>query len=253
MSSPYDRYDPGRRRPRASWSHWVPLVLTVTVATVGVAAWVWNQRSGRDEDGDEDGDEDPDLDHNTDHVYADLDYENADYGDNPAYGATTRPSAPAEQSGGGGGGGGGGWGSHMSGALLRRTPSPQQLFDSARKTVAAGVTAAGAAVGSALAIIREEDKGAYADHETWSEEADAKKSEGIGDTGDRRRQQQRSTRKKRRVVAVVVSAENSADDLVGDGFHEHAVGLATGVWLCLPSPCADVGFAVHPLAYPASK
>lgn len=231
----------------------MPLVLTVTVATVGVAAWVWNQRSGRDEDGDEDGDEDPDLDHNTDHVYADLDYENADYGDNPAYGATTRPSAPAEQSGGGGGGGGGGWGSHMSGALLRRTPSPQQLFDSARKTVAAGVTAAGAAVGSALAIIREEDKGAYADHETWSEEADAKKSEGIGDTGDRRRQQQRSTRKKRRVVAVVVSAENSADDLVGDGFHEHAVGLATGVWLCLPSPCADVGFAVHPLAYPASK
>ena len=62
----------------------------------------------------------------------------------------------------------------MSGAL-RRTPSPQQFFDSAGKTVAAGMAAAGAAVGSALAAIREEDKGAYADHETWSEEADAKK------------------------------------------------------------------------------
>jgi hypothetical protein len=36
------------------------------------------------------------------------------------------------------------------------------------------MTAAGVAVGSALAAIREEDKTAYADHVTWSEEAYSK-------------------------------------------------------------------------------
>ena len=72
----------------------------------------------------------------------------------------------------------------MSGAL-RRTPSPHQLLGNAGKTVAAGVAAAGAAVGSALASIREDDKNAYADHETWSEEADAKKTKPAGASSER--------------------------------------------------------------------
>jgi len=102
----------------------------------------------------------------------------------------------------------------MTGAL-RRTPSPQQFLDSAKKTVAAGVTAAGAAVGTALAAIREEDKTAYADHETWSEEADAKKERAAPS-------QSKDAGKRRKKVAIVVSADGHIDDVDSDGYHEHA-------------------------------
>ncbi|KYK56139.1 peroxin 22-like protein [Drechmeria coniospora] len=196
MLSPYDRHDRASSR-RGVWTHWVPLAVTLTVATVGLAAWVWSQR--RD-------DEDDAAD---DHVG--LDYDNADYGDNPPYGAADgHPSphrsprrddesyglapAPGDASA-------AGWGARMSGAL-RRTPSPQQFFDSTGKTVAAGVAAAGAVVGKALASIREEDK-AYAEN-PWSEEADAKKSRSGPSSGA-----------KRKTVAVVVSADTqvpTADD-----------------------------------------
>ncbi|KAK0706764.1 peroxin 22-like protein [Lasiosphaeria miniovina] len=221
MSSPYDRYDRGSSRRRGVWGHWVPLVLTVTVATVGVAAWIWSQR--KDENL-----EDPEADT----AYQDLDYDNADYGDNPAYGASDGPSAgqkppsfagtdplvrdvshgvtPAQ-----GEHAGSGWGAQVSGAL-RRTPSPQQFLDSARKTVAAGVTAAGAVVGGALAAIREEDKIAYADHETWSEEADAKKDRVPAPS------HAKDAGKRRKKIVIVVSAENFSEDADGDGFHEHA-------------------------------
>lgn len=213
MSSPYEQRGSSRRR--GAWNHWVPLVLTVAVATAGVAAWAWSQRKQEQEEEAE---------------YQDLDYDNADYGDNPAYGASRDgkpPSYPGvdtrglaaeaqkESSG---------WGAQMSGAL-RRTPSPQQFLDSAKKTVVAGVTAAGVAVGSALAAIREEDKTAYADHETWSEEADAKKERAAPS-------QSKDAAKRRKKVAIVVSADNHIDDLDSDGFHEHAVSLTCMVlWL----------------------
>lgn len=216
MSSPYDNRGSSRRR-HGLWSHWVPLVVTVTVATVGVAAWVWSQRTAEEID-----DKDDDARH--------LDYDNPDHGDNPAYApshdapgvrggppsfksdprpdevgyGTTHDADPAGST----------WGARMSGAL-RRTPSPQHIFDRAGKTVAAGVAAAGTAVGSALAAIREEDKAAYADHETWSEEADAKKDKAPG-----------SSNRKRKTVAIVVSADthvDDVDDLGDDGYHEHAV------------------------------
>jgi hypothetical protein len=188
----------------------VPLIVTVTVATVGIAAWAWSQRKD---------DEDEAI------VEPGLDYENADYGDNPAYGATSRDHKPPPSQGGAGeetfgtthlqpDGSGATWGARMSGAL-RRTPSPQQFLDTAGKTVAAGVAAAGAVAGRALASIREEDKTAYADHKTWSEEADAKKERGTGTSKD--------TGKRRKTVAIVVSADIHADDLDDDGFHEHAV------------------------------
>lgn len=221
MSSPYENRGPSRRR--GVWSHWVPLVLTVAVATAGVAVWALSQRK--------------EGDHEENEVeaaaYQDLDYDNADYGDNPAYGVNrggpggpgakppSYPGGDARERGVGHSTAEGqkdqqgtGWGAQMSGAL-RRTPSPQQFLDSAKKTVAAGVTAAGAAVGSALAAIREEDKGAYADHETWSEEADAKK-ERSGPS------QPKDASKRRKKVAIVVSADNHLDDTDSDGFHEHA-------------------------------
>ncbi|KAF6806937.1 peroxin 22-like protein [Colletotrichum sojae] len=194
-------------RRRGVWSHWVPLAVTVTVATVGLAAWVWSQRK--------DEDETPESDQ-----LAGLDYDNADYGDNPAYGTSRGPKpppsnvgtetygttditqdAPPET-----------WGARMSGAL-RRTPSPQQFLESAGKTVTAGVAAAGAAAGRALAAIREEDKNAYADHETWSEEADARKERGPVS---------REPGKRRKTVVIVVSADSHGDDFDEDGFHEHA-------------------------------
>ena len=210
----------------------MPLVLTVAVASAGVAAWVWSQRK--------------DEDHETaeaEAAYQDLDYENADYGDNPAYGASGGPGGPNPAPFGGPGvrelGQGqkdnAGWGAQMTGAL-RRTPSPQQFLDSAKKTVAAGVTAAGAAVGSALAAIREEDKNAYADHETWSEEADAKK--------ERTGPSQKDASKRRKKVAIVVSADNHLDDVDSDGYHEHAVSF-----FC-PRLMAAIGFSAANL--PAS-
>lgn len=215
MSSPYDNRGSSRRH--GIWSHWVPLALTVTVATVGVAAWVWSQRSSEEED--EEG------------ITQHLDYDNADYGDRPTYGTTgdgvrsrgppsfrseLRPdevgygvTQPADTTG-------PGWGARMSGAL-RRTPSPQHILDRAGKTVAAGVAAAGTAVGTALASIRENDKSAFADHETWSEEADAKK-ETVP-----RSQASGSSHKRRKNVAIVVSADTHLDEVDDEGYHEHAV------------------------------
>lgn len=204
------------RRKGGVWGHWLPLAVTVTIATAGVAAWVWSQR--RDDDDDDAQD-----------LVADFDYENADYGDNPPYGATLR-GAPRSQ--------GLGdntneqtqgtaylqldqpdasWGSRVSGAL-RRSPSPQQFFENAGKTVTAGMAAAGAAAGRALAAIREDDKGAYADHETWSEEAEARRVR-PGEASAR------DPSKRRRTIAVVVSADTSMGD-DEDGFVEHAVGFS---------------------------
>ncbi|KAG5948811.1 hypothetical protein E4U53_006132 [Claviceps sorghi] len=209
--SPNDR---GSSR-RGLWSHWVPLAVTLTVATAGLAAWVWSQRKEEhlDPDSDEPG----------------LDYENADYGDNPPYGASSRDLRTSDQplphgsqhadqqaddavSEGAATAQGDvstpGWGARMTGAL-RRTPSPQQFFDSTGKTVAAGVAAAGAAVGKALASIREEDE-PYGEN-PWSEEADAKK--------DRAPTSRHKTRK---TVAIVVSADTKVPSLDDDGTHELA-------------------------------
>lgn len=204
------QYESSRRR--GVWSHWVPLAVTLTVATAGVAAWVWSQRK--------DGDHEDEA---AAAAHPDLDYEYADYGDNPAYGASrdeggakppqsrsadpgfaaAQPTSPST-----------GW------ASLRRTPSPQQFLDSARRTVAAGMTAAGVAVGSALAAIREEDQTAYADHETWSEEAESRKDRAV--PGPSR---SKDAAKRRKKVAIIISADNSLDDGDAGGFHAHAVRI----------------------------
>lgn len=195
----------------------MPLAVTVTVATVGVAAWLWSQRSSDEEDEDvitQHLDYES-ISHGTDHARGIVDdgvhprgppsFRSDLRPDEVGYGVTqaTDPSTP-------------GWGARMSGAL-RRTPSPQHILDRAGKTVAAGVAAAGTAVGSALAAIREDDKSAYADHETWSEEADAKKEPGP------RSQAPGSSSKRRKTVAIVVSADTHLDELDEDGYHEHAV------------------------------
>ncbi|KAI6091025.1 hypothetical protein F4821DRAFT_227312 [Hypoxylon rubiginosum] len=218
-------YESSRSRRRGVWSHWVPLVVTLTVATVGVAAWAWSQRSNENEE--EESDPEP----------ADLDYENADYGENPPYGAYGRESHPPPGANRGSRddvsygvgeihpeatGASAGWGSQVS-AAVRRTPSPQQFLQNASKTVAASMagvgSAVGSAMGSALAAIREEDKNAYADHETWSEEAEARKEKSPPS-------QAKDPSRRRKTVAIVVSADTNMDNFNADDFHEHASVLS---------------------------
>jgi hypothetical protein len=224
----------------------------VTVATVGLAAWVWSQRNGQDEQDESESETGA----------RDLDYDNADYGDNPPYGASRdnpdykprtftgsdlRPGepgydAPSQVSG---IDSTSGWGARMSGAL-RRTPSPQQFLEGAGKTVVASVAAAGAAVGSALAAIREEDKNAYADHETWSEEAEAKEKRPAASP------QPRDPTKKRKTVVLIVSADTHVDDIDDDEFHEHGVSYGS---LCPLASLLDTDkcYIVHPLSYSPSQ
>ncbi|KAJ4007053.1 hypothetical protein NW752_010468 [Fusarium irregulare] len=203
------------RSRRGVWSHWVPLAVTLTVATVGVAAWVWSQRK----DGDEEDDRGLDYGHQP-RGGDNQPYGTRDVGSRDMQGPE-KPPRPDDQSHGiahaDEGANSGGWGSRVSGAL-RRTPSPQQFFDSTGKTVAAGVAAASAAMGKALASIREEDKSPLDDTNPWQEEEDAKNERAPADTssplvgGNRRR----------KTVAIVVSAETGAVPEEEDGFHEHA-------------------------------
>ncbi|CAG8961155.1 hypothetical protein HYFRA_00002698 [Hymenoscyphus fraxineus] len=214
---------------RGTYSYWIPLAVTVTVATVGIVAWIWSERNDDDED------EEPRPE-----IGPDPYQEN--YGRNiersyptgpPSYRDGVRPGEvgfgtieqrPDESQS---------YMARMSGAL-RRTPSPQQVFDGVSRTVVGGVAAAGAVVGSALSSIREEDKSAYRDHQTWSEEALLRRA-GVDPAPAPGPIDMRSTEKlpeatprsspstKRRTVAVVVSAEDTMADMEDDdGYHQHA-------------------------------
>lgn len=210
MSYSYDRYERQRRSTygastrRSAWGHWIPLVVTVTVATVGIAAWIWSERK--------DGDDDDE-------------YDRKDYGGRgegpppPGYGSSGlgQPSyapgsgQPAEDQS---------MIARMSGAI-RRTPSPQQMFDGASRRVVAGVAAAGAAVGGALSSIREEDKKDFEDHSRWSEEAETQASGAPGHRGSEARSKPHG---KRKTVAVVLSAESDYNHAEDASYHqEHAV------------------------------
>ncbi|KAL3424130.1 peroxin 22-like protein [Phlyctema vagabunda] len=271
MSTPYDRYERSSRRPgansrRGTLTYWLPLALTVTVATVGIVAWIWSER--RDDDEDQGGPE-----HINDHV-SEAHGRNADgsvrtgppsYADlrqgEAAYGTT---QVPGEESA--------SYMARMSGAL-RRTPSPQQIFDGVSRSAVAGVAAAGAVVGNALQSIRERDEHAYQDHQTWSEEAEARRPGAGPEPIDRtaptqagvlssQRAPTNSGSGKRKTVAVVVSAD--AAGLGGmdedEGYHhEHASILShlphntdfskIRLFVLIYAP----GLKEHPLDVPASR
>ncbi|EFX06700.1 hypothetical protein CMQ_7021 [Grosmannia clavigera kw1407] len=225
MSDRYDRGSSSRRR--GVLSHWVPLLLTVTIATAGVAAWAWSQRNRDDEYEDDEDETKTPTGQTLISQPNDLDYDHADYGENPPYGVANSHGPPPR----GGPDGaainltdvsmasGGppsiaGWSTRMSGALGTNS-TPQQWVGSASKAVSAGVAAASAAVGGALASIREGDKDAYADHETWSEEVDARK--------ERTSSASKSTSgRKRKTVALVVAADSDLDGFDDDSFHEYS-------------------------------
>jgi hypothetical protein len=61
-----DRYDTARRRQvrpgRSALGYWLPLVVTVTIATAGLAAWIWSERQHDNDDDDNDQDDDAEDD-----------------------------------------------------------------------------------------------------------------------------------------------------------------------------------------------
>ncbi|KAF1835863.1 hypothetical protein BDW02DRAFT_522345 [Decorospora gaudefroyi] len=205
----YDRYD--RRQPasrnRSALGFYVPLILTVTVATAGLAAWVWSAREDS-----QDYSSDDDLSYGEDSSH-DKRQGKAPVGrDAPGLSAGTADDGTLLG---------------RAHGVIRRTPSPQQLFDTVSKKTAAGWAAAGAAAGAALASIREEDKDeAFGDHSRWSEEAairrsveaQSRDSNAAVDTqaksfaaSVRKAEGSGSTRGKRKTVVLVVSAESAMD------------------------------------------
>ncbi|KAF3043556.1 hypothetical protein E8E11_006802 [Didymella keratinophila] len=210
MSFNYDRYD--RRQPatrtRSTFGYWVPLVFTVTVATAGLAAWVWSERRDDEDESSED--------------------DNLSYGEEsdrktPRGAHNNSSNAPLNRDTTGLSQGVVGQDDLMSRVqgVIRRTPSPQQVFDTVSKKTAAGWAAAGAA----LASIREEDKDdAYGDHSRWSEEAairrnvEAQSAQSNSAVDEQARAFAASVRGsgnnaggKRKTVVLVVSAESLMD------------------------------------------
>ena len=222
-------YETSRRRQvygasvgRSTLSYWVPLAVTVTVATVGLVAWIWKERSENEE----------------------LEYDRKESGGPPppGYGDAGPAQQPHLRGPEGQPGEDASVLARMSGAL-RRTPSPQQLFDGASRRVAAGVAAAGAVVGGALSSIREEDKRDFEDHSRWSEETHARTSgtttgqlgsAALGPVTTEPSSDQPPgprTGDKRKAVAIVISAETKHHHEDVDEpsfFQEHAVSLSGG-------------------------
>ncbi|SMR55220.1 unnamed protein product [Zymoseptoria tritici ST99CH_1A5] len=226
------------------FGYWVPLVTIGTLAVGGLAAWAWSERS----DEDEYPEDKPQRPSNASGGGV--------YGPPPGAEPTgilphQRPqSGPATVGAEGYGAGGaastfyGGGAStsteqsrnveqqrtdatflgRMSG-VIRRTPSPQQFFDTASRQVAAAGAAAGAALSSIIEVesnhgdraeevvmnARREERDGFSDHERWSEEADDRQRTG-------------KSGKAKRTVAVVLSADfdprEEADD--ADFYTEHA-------------------------------
>ena len=212
----YDRYESRRRTQtygassrRTTFGYWVPLAFTVTVATFGVAAWIWKERRDNEELERDRKDNRPPPN------YGGVGPGQTAYAPGPQY-HPPGPDVPQEPHGPPGPPPQSyepqrqedqGVMSRMT-EVLRRTPSPQQIFDEAGRRVTAGVAAAGAAMGSALSSIREEDKVHYEDHSRWSEEADSRPQDqpgvaGSSSIGPHQLQRQNN----RRTVAIVVSAE----------------------------------------------
>lgn len=196
---------------RTAFGYWVPLALTVTVAAVGLAAWVWSERNEDDDDYNNGGGQEG-------RTPIGMDPGMEDSGYTKATSADGQERMPDEDH------------SMMSRVqdAWRRTPSPQQFFDGASKKVAAGVAAAGAAVGGALGAIREERPGDFEDHSRWAEEPDASAANAPRARSGVRAAPPATSSKtepkvnKKKTVAIVISSV-SGDETDHDTISEHAV------------------------------
>lgn len=190
---------------RTALGYWIPLAVTVTVATIGLAAWVWSERSDS-VDADDDA---KDRDRDGPITLEDTTTTTADdTTDDDARGHPDNASVLARVH-----------------SALRRTPSPQQIFDGASRRVVAGMTAAGAVFGGALGAIHEEGNGDFEDHSRWAEPTPPAVLEGTNRGGGFTASGalRTDTPKARQSVAIVVSA---VPDSKGD-LSEHAVWNAS--------------------------
>ncbi|KAL2813745.1 hypothetical protein BJX63DRAFT_393967 [Aspergillus granulosus] len=204
---------------RTVMGYWVPLAMTVGIAAIGVAAWIWTERNEGDDEDDRDqlrrGGQQQQPASGASGVSFPRDEFERGYPratDADIHGDTQEDASMMAR---------------MQGAL-RRTPSPQQIFDGASKRVAAGVAAAGAFVGGALTSIREENRGDFEDHSRWSEEAqsrDQQRSQADTSVPAAAAPPTRNTAgaatgdKRRKTVVIVVSSESSnlhPEDMISD-------------------------------------
>ncbi|KAI9653563.1 MAG: hypothetical protein M1831_005945 [Alyxoria varia] len=215
MSFSYERYDRQQRRGfsgpstnRTAFGYWVPLIITVTAATAGVAAWIWNERTTDEDDVDAyyygeynrsgreggypPGAPPPPGEEGIEGSWEDIKDAPPGYRDQPGMGEASYGTTMSASGRGSSGekmdvyGPGfpapppgriamedldpGTEGDGFMAQIVRRTPSPQQLFDGASKRFNAGM----AAVGKSLSSITEERSDAFSDHERWSEEAESR-------------------------------------------------------------------------------
>lgn len=203
-----DRYDTARRRQarpgRSALGYWLPLVVTVTIATAGLAAWIWSERQ-HDNDDDDDDRQDDTEDDTYDHP---IDYPE----DIPD--AQEKGPDSGDQ----------GFLSRVAG----RTPSPQRFFDNAGQRIRSAVGLSGSS-----ATGRQEERGdpAFSDNEHWNEEAETKRSQRATSTSH-------AAIKPKRTVVVVLNGEEQDDAPVHDT--EHAVSfvkpVCRDILLTKPSP-----------------
>ena len=176
-----DRYDAARRRQarpgRSALGYWLPLVVTVTIATVGLAAWIWSERQ---QDDDHDNDRHDDAEDDTyDHPLEcpdDVPQSRGQTSDTPDQGFLAR--------------------------MTGRTPSPQQLFDNAGQRIRSAVGLPGS---SAVEKQQEGPDPAFSDNEHWNEEAETKRSQ-------RPAQSSHQTNKSKRTVVVVLNGQDQDDE-----------------------------------------
>ncbi|PTU22815.1 hypothetical protein P175DRAFT_0414421, partial [Aspergillus ochraceoroseus IBT 24754] len=150
---------------RTVMGYWVPLAMTVGIAAIGVAAWVWSERNEADDDDEHDHHHPQDSGQVPQGPPGGVSFPPGEFqGEYARSTGADIPGHPQDDVS---------MVARMQEAL-RRTPSPQQIFDGASKRVAAGMAAAGAFVGGALTSIREENRGDFEDHSRWSEEVESR-------------------------------------------------------------------------------
>lgn len=252
---------PGRSQ-HSVLGYWVPLITVSTIAIGGLAAWIWSERGHDDDDSFYDGKppRPPGAQNNGPGYQGGpaSQFSGPYHGPPPSQSAGPQGMPPPvggeassyytaetasrqqtqEEST---------WMGQVRGAM-RRTPSPQQFFDSASKHVGAAVAATGAALGSIMEEEKQEDgrpsrakaerrlredKEGFSDHERWSEEAEEKKRVGSsaveGATAKRAESALRhdDKNKARKTVALVVSADVGSHTEDDDSIFntEHAVSI----------------------------
>jgi hypothetical protein len=177
-------------RRRGIITFWVPVLTVSALAIGGIATWVASTRADHAAESTSDDDDDHHL------SYGDHEVDKNAIPSRPtSYGVSEGlDGAGARQDD-----------STVMGRVqnvIRRTPSPQQMLDGAKKGVVAGVAAVGGMMGGALGSIKEDTEdqhtGSFEDHERWRQDgaSGVGRSVGGGVPGG-----------KRKTVAIVISAE----------------------------------------------